>query len=691
MGAAGRPVPPSVGVLLRGTPRAGTVEEINAVSQYLTNVRYDAVQYVTAARPAQEAIAGLESAAVERLHARLGRGLFPGVAALEDSADEAKSAVQSYAAQVAEIHREADQVWASAERALGSIAAAVQPIAQICDVIAAPFSYSWDTPPPASLPEPRLRAGAGPADAAGVAELISGLRDGYRTRWLNTVLEWQLELAEVRRCVRRWSELQEERLLCEGAVAERLGRTPVGELITVGAGMPGGRRRAIAVGLTGEIGGVRAGIQTTRTFHPELRELLDSADGAKIWDAPPAPAFVAEKWAGLDESVREELIRSVPWVIGNLPGLLPSVRDRANRELVEFYREYPQTLTPEQLTLVAEAQRILDDEARQRSPKPPIQVLAFDLSGPVPRAAIGYGDLDTSSHTTFQAAGMGSDAHTALPTWDVAARNLYEAQEALLPRFEGGGPGVVAWLGYDTPAMLPNSEVFRSESASLGAGRLAAELDGMAAAREAADAGLPAIGVVAHSYGTTMAAIALTKTKHPVDSFVMLGSAGLDTEAVPSLGSLNVRELTPGQLAVFATSAARDRLAPTGAAQAERGLPTPDARALLGLEQRVPVYGGVIAFSSEGDPARGLKGTDGHSFVGAGKTAGIAGMTASAGRGYGDARTQALDTTARATTGLIAGPDGLDLVVTEAQPVVKIVDKHTGYVGQWRMPAERND
>jgi hypothetical protein len=63
-------------------------------------------------------------------------------------------------------------------------------------------------------------------------------------------------------------------------------------------------------------------------------------------------------------------------------------------------------------------------------------------------------------------------------------------------------------------------------------------LDGTHATR-AGD--LPYVGVVAHSYGTTMAANALTHTTYPVDSFTMLGSAGIDTDTVHSLTDLHVK------------------------------------------------------------------------------------------------------------------------------------------------------
>jgi 3D (Asp-Asp-Asp) domain-containing protein len=95
-------------------------------------------------------------------------------------------------------------------------------------------------------------------------------------------------------------------------------------------------------------------------------------------------------------------------------------------------------------------------------------------------------------------------------------------------------------------------------AAQNGSWRFANELDGIHAARAAKPA---YVSVLAHSYGTTMAADALTHTKYPVDSFTMLGSAGIDTQVVKSLSDLHVKQ-AGGTAAIYTTAATLDFLAP---------------------------------------------------------------------------------------------------------------------------------
>lgn len=184
--------------------------------------------------------------------------------------------------------------------------------------------------------------------------------------------------------------------------------------------------------------------------------------------------------------------------------------------------------------------------------------------------------------------------------------------------------------------------------------------------------------VVAHSYGTTVAAIALTSVKHPVDTLVMLGSAGLDTELVTGLDALRVKEVSPGQKAIYTTNAQGDHLAPAGAALAGRALPNPDATALGGIQNGVPVYGGALSFSSEGDLSRGLEPTDGHSTIGEGMRSGLQGISASEGHGYMDIQTQALKTTAKITVGRIDPELGKSFTVTQERRVEMVYDLQSG-------------
>lgn len=300
---------------------------------------------------------------------------------------------------------------------------------------------------------------------------------------------------------------------------------------------------------------------------------------------------------------------------------------------------------------------------------------------------MGYGDLDSATHTTWAVPGMSSDAVDSLAGMDESSRNLYKAQDQL-PDFSGKN-AVVAWLGYDTPEVPPGDwGVVGSEYAMVGAPRFAAELDGQYVARSTGEYGVPVTNVLAHSYGTTMVTIALTLTVHPVDSLVMLGSAGLDTEAVKTLDALNVKEVSPGQRAIYTTHASGDHIAPAGAGLAGRGQPNPDATALRDLQNYSPVYGGALSFSSDGNPAQGLLATNGHSMIGEGDEAGWQGTSASEGHGYMDPRTQSLSTIAKITSELVDEGLAGSFVITEAQHVELIADFHMGSAVPVRVKGE---
>jgi hypothetical protein len=195
--------------------------------------------------------------------------------------------------------------------------------------------------------------------------------------------------------------------------------------------------------------------------------------------------------------------------------------------------------------------------------------------------------------------------------------------------------------------------------------------------------------VLAHSYGTTVVTIALTQVLHPVDTLTMLGSAGLDTKEVVTLDDLNVREISPGQKAIYTTQAAGDQLAPLGAGAAGRGQPNPDATDPFGLHRLSPVYGGALSFSVEGDLARGLAPTDGHSMIGEGEDRGLWGMSASTGHGYVDQGTQSLDTIAKITTGRIDHELGASFTRTEAQCVEIHANPTSGLALPRRMECEQ--
>ena len=165
------------------------------------------------------------------------------------------------------------------------------------------------------------------------------------------------------------------------------------------------------------------------------------------------------------------------------------------------------------------------------------QLVSFTEDKP-PLAAVSVGDLDTAGSVTYAVPGMGTTSND-MTGWTKAAQNLHDQ----LP----SGSAVVSWIGYETPPVpaLDNNldvGVLDVNRAVAGGQKLAGALGGLAAVRgESA----PQLNIVAHSYGTTTAAVALTQPGIRVDNFVTLGSAGLP-DNVHTAADLNVGHVYSG-------------------------------------------------------------------------------------------------------------------------------------------------
>ncbi|MBO1805505.1 alpha/beta hydrolase [Leucobacter ruminantium] len=661
-------------VLSGETPIKGDIDSIDQAASFSGDVSDDCVSYSAYLLAASSQLSGGQGEAVQKYRSKLDAALQTGATRLKESADSAKQGFVTYSSEVEGIHKRARAVQDSVDRHLGVIRAESSAIEGIAAQIRCRVAMSWDAPPSTAMPTPVLDpARAGGMDALERDAARRAVAVAHEEEWRRAVTSWIGARDGIESDRATWSALLDERRTVENALVSMLRNTPIGHLISVGSGPGGpGPKYTIAHAISGELWGKTIAPGEVAKRHSGLAGLFPGGDGSTAWDAPADPAAVAAWWGTLEEATREQLIREVPWVIGNLPGLPFGARDRANREMVRFYAAHPGQLSAEQLQLMAQVQEVLRREAEDArihgGGRPPIQVVALDLTGAVPKAAVGYGDSDAATHTTWAVPGMESDAHLALEGWDIASRNLYAAQSGVAGF--GGQSSVIAWLGYDTPDLGDSANaggVLFSKAAQTGAPRFAAELDGNYAARAAGLLGVPAVNVIAHSYGTTTATIALTLVKHPVTTLTLIASAGLDTVRVSSYDVLRVQESAPGQPAIYTTHASQDYLAPSGAGLSGRGQPNPDALGLFGLEQRSPVYGGGLSFSSDGDPARGLLPTNGHSIIGEQEKRDLVGTAASVGHGYLDVDTQSLSSVAQITTGRIGGLLRSGFVRTEAE------------------------
>ncbi|WP_390613244.1 alpha/beta hydrolase [Clavibacter phaseoli] len=144
------------------------------------------------------------------------------------------------------------------------------------------------------------------------------------------------------------------------------------------------------------------------------------------------------------------------------------------------------------------------------------------------------GDLDTAAYVGIVVPGMFYSVSDRLVDWtDVAAR-LQQQQTTLLGASAAQGAGGVAtisWIGYRTPDLLGIGSL---DLAHEGAQYLEGAIQGIQGLRRDDP---PYVTVIAHSYGSTAALLALSSGRASVDALAVVGSPG---GAVRDAGQLDV-------------------------------------------------------------------------------------------------------------------------------------------------------
>ncbi|HWR86462.1 MAG TPA: alpha/beta hydrolase [Rhodoglobus sp.] len=297
----------------------------------------------------------------------------------------------------------------------------------------------------------------------------------------------------------------------------------------------------------GAPGGVRGGevlqqlsARPAGTLESYLREHPGIAQ--QVLADPPTAASVALWWNTLGADQRREVRAGLPGLIGNLEGVPYPIRDAANRQLLDA------TIAELEDALSGDAGRaMLDQTAQQLSmlqsvdaalaEGPQRSLLSLDVAGQG-RAAIVIGDLRTADYVSYLIPGMFFTIENQLGYWVDAAQRLHEQELDFLDRLDHTEPdrrtvATVAWIGYHTPNL---TNIGAIDNARAGAVWLEQALTGLRAVRGADQ---PYLSVVAHSYGSTAALIALTEGDVEVDALALVGSPG---SAARSVDDLHVRD-----------------------------------------------------------------------------------------------------------------------------------------------------
>jgi hypothetical protein len=148
------------------------------------------------------------------------------------------------------------------------------------------------------------------------------------------------------------------------------------------------------------------------------------------------------------------------------------------------------------------------------------------------RAVIAVGDLGTADYISYLVPGMFFGVDSQIVAWSETATALAEEQQSWLRQLDPDSDATVAtiaWIGYQTPTLV---NVASMELAREGRDVLTDSLTGLRAARGDHQ---PYVSILAHSYGSTAALLALEENDVSVDALAMIGSPGSPARSVDEL------------------------------------------------------------------------------------------------------------------------------------------------------------
>lgn len=272
--------------------------------------------------------------------------------------------------------------------------------------------------------------------------------------------------------------------------------------------------------------------------------------------SPPAPRQVDRWWSSLSAAEQLSMTSAAPQLVGNLDGVPYAMRDLANRTHLRAVVDTleltdPSTLGASERHVQSEQLQLLYsvlDALGPATANPARQLISLDADGQG-KAAIVVGDLATADYVSYLVPGMFISVRESMVEWVDTAARLHDEQVSWLTLLsEAGAQGAtsaddasaasvpevatVAWIGYQTPHLL---NVGSLDLAYEGRDALASAVQGLTTLR---GDDRPFLSLLAHSYGSTAAMLALTDTPATVDALAMIGSPGAPGA---SMASLNVR------------------------------------------------------------------------------------------------------------------------------------------------------
>ena len=261
---------------------------------------------------------------------------------------------------------------------------------------------------------------------------------------------------------------------------------------------------------------------------PNERAWLAALDGF-------APAQVAALAAALPAEIGRRLAWTTPGVIAATDGLPLTWRAVATRRLMTIEADRLRSeLSTESDEQAVERLRLLEGWIESER-----TFIWFDPAGDGQLVEV-IGDVDAAVGIGVFVPGIGSELRT-FEAVASHARSLVSVARSMDQEI-----AVVAWLGYDAPAIGWNIEPLLGDQAEVGFPNLMAFVDGLAAQRPHVP-----LTVVAHSYGSVLAARAAADGHLAADRLVIVGSPNVAVEHISEL-------VVPEPAAVFVGEAPSD-------------------------------------------------------------------------------------------------------------------------------------
>ncbi|MFI8340110.1 alpha/beta hydrolase [Streptomyces sp. NPDC085639] len=252
-------------------------------------------------------------------------------------------------------------------------------------------------------------------------------------------------------------------------------------------------------------------------------------DGRPVPPANAPARTVARFFAGLDGAQQARLVDGYPLVVGNLDGVPPAVRYRANLKGLEQARRVDEARSRDVALTPADRATATRRSHRFASlAEPGRQILVFDPTGDG-RVAEVFGDLARAERVSVIVPGVDTDLLTfertqrRLTSPVGMAESLYEAQRTAEPDRR---TAVIAWAGYTAPTGV---------GMDAATGRMA--VDGAVLLKDLTTTlpGDSSVALFCHSYGSVVCGVAAHELPRRVTDVVVAGSPGMRAENVAGL------------------------------------------------------------------------------------------------------------------------------------------------------------